>query len=152
MPEIASIVYKPHDAAPDAPDHYTRIPVTFAVLVEGRGIDGDAKGVPQRQLNIMSAETLAQLAREGFHAGPGQMGEQIALRGLDVDTLAEGDMLEFGDDAQVEVVKPRTGCDRFAAIQGRSPDTAQRRLGVIARVVTGGRIRVGDPVRVVVRA
>ena len=151
MSEIVSIVYKPESAQRDAPEHYTRVPLASATLVVGGGIEGDRKGKhPDRQLNIMSLETLGRLRAEGFHTEPGQMGEQIVVQGLDVAALAQGAVLQLGEAARVEVVKPRTGCERFEAVQGRSREQAAEGLGVVARVVTGGPIRVGDAVKIVV--
>jgi MOSC domain-containing protein YiiM len=149
MIEIASIVYKPEGAGSDPDDHYLRMPLTSAALVVGHGIAGDRKGGhPKRQLNLMSFGTLRALQAEGFNTRPGQMGEQIVIRGLDVGTLAEGDQLQMGAQARVEVVSHRTGCERFEHIQGKSPQMAAGRMGVMARVVAGGVIRVGDAVKV----
>jgi MOSC domain-containing protein YiiM len=148
MPAIASIVYKPAGLGEDPESRYLRVSVTEAELVAGRGIKGDLKGVPNRPLNIMSAETLAALAAEGFQTGPGQMGEQIVFSGLDVDALAPGDQVQIGAQAVVEILKPRTGCDRFEHIQGRSPSTVQGRMGMMAKVVSSGPIRVGDFLKV----
>ena len=148
MSTITSIVYKPAGLGDDPESHYLRVSVTEADLVAGRGIKGDLKGVANRPLNIMTAETLAVLMGEGFQTGPGQMGEQIVVSGLDVDALAEGDRVQIGDEAVVEIIKPRTGCDRFEHIQGRKASTVQGRLGMIARVVASGPIRVGDSLKV----
>ncbi len=144
MPTIASIVYKPASLGEDPDDHYLRAAVNEATLVAGSGILGDLKGTPNRPLNVMSAETLDALRAEGFKTGPGQMGEQIVIRGLDVAGLAPDELLQLGSTAIVQVVKLRTGCDRFEAIQGHSRTSAAGRLGIIATVVTGGPIRVGD--------
>jgi MOSC domain-containing protein YiiM len=146
---IASIVHKPEGAVPDPEDRYLRVPLTSATLVVGHGIQGDRKGGhPKRQLNIMSLEALQTLSAEGFSTQPGQMGEQIMIRGLDVGQLAEGDRLQIGAQACVEVISHRTGCDRFEHIQGQAPSRAAGRMGVMAGVVVGGVIRVGDPVKV----
>lgn len=152
MPDIASIVYKPAGQGDDPERHYLRVPLAEAELVAGRGIRGDLKGTPNRPLNLMSAEVLAGLAGEGFQTGPGQMGEQIVFRGLDVNTLAEGDRVQLGEQAVVEMIKPRTGCDRFEHIQGRPASSVQGRLGMMAKVVVGGTIRVGDSVTVLATA
>lgn len=152
MPEIASIVYKPAGLGEDPATHYLRVSVTDAELVAGRGIQGDLKGVANRPLNIMAAATLGALAAEGFQTGPGQMGEQLVFAGLDVDALAPGDRVQIGAEAVVEILKPRTGCDRFEAIQGRPASTVQGRLGMMARVVAGGPIRVGDSLKVLEQA
>jgi MOSC domain-containing protein YiiM len=47
------------------------------------------------------------------------------------------------------VIQPRTGCSRLETAQGQSVMTAGvGKLGILARVVRGGTIRVGDEVRV----
>lgn len=148
MTQIASIVFKP--AGVDEPeDDYLRVDLDEATLIAGYGIDGDLKGGhPDRQLNIMSYETLTILRGQGFYTEPGQMGEQIVIHQLDVDSLAAGTRLQIGAGAVIEIVKPRTGCAKFEKIQKRSPKSCAGQMGMIARVVTGGNIRVGDPVKV----
>lgn len=148
MGELVSIVYKPHDATP-TPEGYTRLPLQSAHLLADCGIDGDTKGGGFRHLNIMSAETVASLSHEGFHAAPGQLGEQLIVAGLPIDLLPAGTLLQIGATAQVEVVEPRTGCSRFEQHQGRLRQDAAQRLGVMARVLTDGAIEVGAEVRVV---
>ncbi len=145
---LASIVYKPKNA-PKSADAFTRQPLTEATLVAGYGIEGDAKGGhPKRQLNIMSSCTMDALAAQGLKVQPGELGEQLIFDGLCVDDLAPGAQLSIAD-AVVEVVEARTGCDRFEHIQGTSKDSVRGQLGVIAKVVRGGRVAVGDEVRLV---
>jgi MOSC domain-containing protein YiiM len=146
MGNVVSIVYTPSGIDPKPPEHYARVPLLEVVLVAGQGIEGDRKGGNRpRQLNLMSAATLNLLQAEGFQTGPGEMGEQIVLSGLPVDALQPGDRLRLGRSAVVEVVEPRTGCGRFEAIQGKLRDSVAGRLGVMAQVIEGGLLRVGDP-------
>lgn len=154
MGEIYSIVYQTTPSQHVEPYHYSRTALDAAELVVGHGIQGDLKGGhnPQRQLNLMSYETLEALRAEGFKTSPGEMGEQIIVRGLDVNTLAGGTRLQFGDSAVIEVVKPRTGCEWFQQVQGKSRDLVQGRMGVMAMVISGGRVHVGDAVRVLQNA
>jgi MOSC domain-containing protein YiiM len=149
MSEIFSIVYTPANVERHPLDFYARVPLQEATLTVKYGIEGDLKGKqPDRQLNVMTYETLQQLGGEGFQTAPGQMGEQLTLKGLDVNALNEGDQIQLGDAARIEVIKARTGCDRFEHIQGKSPELVQGRMGVMAKVLAGGVIRVGDPVKV----
>lgn len=146
--QVASIVYKPEGTDSDPETHYVRISLATANLVAGYGIEGDRKGGhPKRNLNIMSFETLEALRAEGFNTLPGQMGEQIVVRGLELGDLSDGDRLFIGERACVEVVNQRTGCQRFEKIQGKPPKLAAGRMGVMAKVVTSGAIAVGDPVK-----
>jgi MOSC domain-containing protein YiiM len=96
----------------------------------------------------MSYETLTILRSQGFYTEPGQMGEQIVIHQLDVDALPAGARVQLGKEAIIEVVKPRTGCEKFERIQRKSKTIVQGQMGVMARVITGGKISVGDPVRV----
>jgi MOSC domain-containing protein YiiM len=148
MAEIYSLVYRPENRHPAG--HYLRVPLETANLVVGHGIEGDwnGGGSPVRQLNVMTHETMQQLQAEGFKAQPGELGEQIIVRGLDVDALPEGAQIQLGANAVIQIVKPRTGCDRFEAIQGKPRGSAANRLGMMAKVVTAGQVAVGDSVSV----
>lgn len=149
MTQIASIVYRPI-GQPNPKDDYLRLDLDDATLVAGYGIEGDAKGGhPERQLNLMSYETLTNLRVQGFYTEPGQMGEQIVIHQLDVDHLQPGTQVQLGLEAIVEIVKPRTGCDKFETVQKKSRALVQGQMGQIAKVIVGGKISVGDPVRVV---
>jgi MOSC domain-containing protein YiiM len=146
MAEIYSIVFKPRDMD-DLEERYLRVPVEEAVLVTGYGIEGDVKGGhPKRNLNVMDYETMQELGVDGFKVNPGELGEQIIIRGLKLSELEPGARLRLGDAAMIEVVEPRTGCERFEGIQTLSRTIATNRLGMMARVVADGTINVGDPV------
>ena len=148
MGEVVSIVYKSQKSTA-TPDGYTRAPLPEARLIAGYGIDGDAKGGSQkRQLNVMAADTLKSLAADGFHTGPGQLGEQIIFSGVDIDGLSPGARLRIGTHACIEVVEPRTGCGKLERYHNKLKEEAAGRLGMMARVVEDGTIRVGDPVEV----
>lgn len=147
MPSIVSICYSPAVEVPRPEDRYHRIAVHEARLAADAGIEGDRKGKGgSRQLNLMSAESLARLRAEGFQTAPGQLGEQIVLEGIDLESLPAGARLKLGSSAIVEINIPRTGCDRFERIQGKFKGLARGHLGVMACVVTDGSIAVGDTV------
>jgi MOSC domain-containing protein YiiM len=149
MSAITSIVYTPANVERHPADFYARVPLQEATLSVKNGIEGDLKGKqPDRQLNVMTREVLDQLAAEGFQTAPGEMGEQIVVSGLDMNTLSAGDQVQIGDEARIEIIKPRTGCDRFEHIQGLSPSLVQGRMGMMAKVVAPGVIRVGDSIKV----
>ena len=95
MAHVHSIVFTPRNVEERKPqDRYARVAVERTRLVEFQGIEGDAKGgTTDRQLNIMLAETLAELASEGFQTAPGAMGEQLIIAGLDPSLLIEGGRL-----------------------------------------------------------
>ena len=142
-------------------------------LLAGLGVEGDAhlgvtvqhrsrvaKDPTQpnlRQVHLIHAELFDELAAQGFVVAPGELGENVTLRGLALLDLPEGAVLRLGDQAEVRVTGLRNPCvqiDRFqkglmAATLGRAEDgSLVRKAGVMAVVVTGGIIRPGDDVRV----
>jgi MOSC domain-containing protein YiiM len=144
-----SIVYKPAHLPSRPADRYTREPLTECNLVAGHGIEGDCKGGrADRHINLMSAEALARLAEAGFQTEPGQMGEQIIVAGVELGRVHAGDHILLGLDACLEVVKPRTGCQRLRDIQAQPLTASSGQLGLMLRVVVGGIVLVGDPVLV----
>lgn len=150
MGEIASLCIQPAPSDHEVPYRYNRVPVEAVTLTAGYGIEGDHKAGhnPNRQINIMSAETLQELRHEGFQVGPGEMGEQIVIQGIDVAELPEGTLLQLGT-AQIALGTLRTGCAWFEQIQGLAASKAARRMGRLAHVEISGAARVGDPVEVV---
>jgi len=149
VPAIVSIVYTPASVERKPKDWYARVPLDHALLVEGHGIEGDLKGSRgQRQLNIMRAEAVAELDALGLQTKPGELGEQLIIAGLDPASLVPGARLRLGESAVIEITRPRTGCDRFEHIQGTSKESMDGRLGVMAKVVIGGEIRVSDAVEI----
>jgi MOSC domain-containing protein YiiM len=88
---------------------------------------------------------------------PGQLGENVTVRGLDLLALPTGSRLHLGDDAVVVLTGLRNPCvqlDRFAdglvqAVLRREDDGSLSRLaGVMAVVERGGPVRPADRVRV----
>ena len=147
MPHIVSIAFTPGDVERKPADWYARIPHERATLIEGRGIAGDVKGNGgDRQLNVMLAEALAELAKAGRKVGPGEMGEQLVIAELDPSHLTQGTRLRLGSTAVIEIGIPRTGCPRFEHIQATTKLSVAGRLGALAHVVIGGAIAVGDDV------
>ena len=103
---------------------------------------------PTVNLNIMSYETLTNLRGRGFYTEPGQMGEQIVIHQLDVDNLPPGSRVQLGDHAVIEVIKQRTGCEKFERLQRHQRTDVAGEMGVMAKIIIGGKIHVGDPVKV----
>lgn len=142
-------------------------------LVAGLGVEGDAHsgatvkhrsrvardpGQPNlRQVHLMHGELHDELGAAGFTVGPGDLGENVTTRGIDLLALPAGTRLRLGAAAVVEVTGLRNPCvqlDRFqqgltAAVLGRD-DSGElvRKAGVMAVVLAGGEVRRGDAIAV----
>lgn len=131
-------------------------PVPEAALTES-GLEGDAvahpriHGGPERALCLYALERILALQREGHPVFPGALGENVTTEGLDFADVRPGDRLELGT-ALVEVTRYTTPCATTAPCVGGDQrrihhDHAPGWSRVYARVLRGGRLRAGDPVR-----
>jgi MOSC domain-containing protein YiiM len=150
MSRVYSIVFQPEPSQHEEPYRYMRVPLENAQLIANHGIEGDRKAGKSRSrhLNIMSQETLKELTNQGYKTAPGEMGEQIIIEGLNVATLTKGDRIQIGETAIVEINASREGCEWFEMIQSKPKEVD---LGVMATVIEGGHISLGDDVKTLPR-
>jgi MOSC domain-containing protein YiiM len=146
-------------------------------LLAGLGVEGDAHlGVTVqhlsriaqdptqpnlRQVHLIQAELFDELSDAGYTVAPGDLGENVTTRGIDLLGLPVGTRLELGSEAVVEITGLRNPCaqiDRFRSgllkqVVGRDESGAVvRRAGVMAVVLTAGTLSAGDPVTAVLPA
>jgi MOSC domain-containing protein YiiM len=125
-----------------------------AVDVATAGLAGDAHdhekhNTPLQAVSLIDLEDLEDLRAEGFPVGPGATGENITLRGLDVDGLAVGDRLAFDGGLELELTKRRKPCYVLDAIDPQLKVAIAGRCGFYARVLTEAPIAPGARVRCV---
>lgn len=111
-----------------------------------------------RQVHLIHAELLAELASAGFDVAPGALGENITTSGIALLTLPRGTRLRLGGAALVELTGLRNPCAQIdanigsgamAATLSRAADgSLVRKAGVMAIVLQGGKVRPGDRVAI----
>ena len=142
-------------------------------LLEGLGVEGDAHaGVTVkhrsrvardpsqpnlRQVHLLQSELFEAVAAAGFPVTPGELGENVTTRGLDLLALPTGTRLRLGAEAIVEVTGLRNPCSQIERwqpgllAQVLDRDAAGRlvrKAGVMAVVLAGGPVRPGDAIAV----
>lgn len=144
MGRLVSIAYSSQHGLP-RPLH------NRATIIAGHGIDGDLRAgrSTARHLNIMDAETLAELRSAGFPVGPGVMGENLIVEGLRLDQQPAGTRIRIGGSVIAETTKLREPCTNLTPIDARMPEAVVNRVGMLATVLEGGEIRVGDSIEIV---
>ncbi len=143
-------------------------------LVPGIGVQGDAHsgatvkhrsrvardpGQPNlRQVHLLHAELFDELMEAGFPVWPGELGENLTTRGVDLLALATGTRLHLGERAVIELTGLRNPCsqlDKFqrglmAAVLDRdAAGKLVRKTGVMAVVLAAGQVQPGDAIRIV---
>ena len=158
-----------------SPEHTLSKPTQTSIhLQAGLGVEGDAhagttvkhrsrvRADPSqpnlRQLHLLHAELHDELRSKAMPVEPGQMGENVTTRGLELMSLPEGSVLRIGRDATVRVTGLRNPCAQLDSIhEGLMAETVfrgddgalVRRAGIMAVVLTGGDVRPGDEIEVV---
>jgi hypothetical protein len=142
-------------------------------LVTGLGVQGDAHSGATvkhrsrvardpnqpnlRQVHLIHSELHDELRAKGFVVAPGQMGENITTRGIDLLGLPTGTRLHLGASAMVEITGLRNPCAQLDGIQqglmqavlDRDADgNLIRKAGVMGIVLRDGVIKPGDAIQV----
>ena len=142
-------------------------------LLAGLGVEGDAhmgttvkhrsrvaKDPTQpnlRQVHLIHAELHDEFAAKGMPVLPGQMGENVTTRGLDILGLPKGTRLQLGAEAVIEITGLRNPCHQLnnihdgllnACIDKDPEGNIIRKAGVMAIVLKGGVVHAGDLIQV----
>ncbi len=151
--------------------HFSKSVAPQIALLAGLGVQGDAhlgvtvqhrSRVAQdpnqpnlRQVHLMHGELFDELAARGFDVAPGQLGENITTRGIDLLSLPVDTELAIGDEAVIQITGLRNPCaqiNRFqpglmaAVLDRASEGRLIRKAGIMGIVIQGGVVRAGDTI------
>lgn len=139
-------------------------------LIENFGVEGDAHaGMTDqhlfhikrfgehpnlRQVHLIQTELFDAVCELGHVVRPGDLGENIATRHLDLLSLPTGTVLRLGSEAVIELTGLRNPCHQIDNFQSGllkhckevTPDGVVRKTGVMSIVVHGGIVRPGDAI------
>jgi MOSC domain-containing protein YiiM len=128
--------------------------------IRASGVDGDRQqdrlfhGGPDRAVCLYSLDLIAALRGEGHPIGPGSIGENLTIHGLDWTDIRPGARLEIGD-VLLEVTRATTPCHKIAAafLDGDFTRVSQKLYPgwsrYYARVLREGLVTTGDRVMLV---
>ncbi|MFC4637208.1 MOSC domain-containing protein [Deinococcus hohokamensis] len=171
MPSVVTATVQSVSADPT--HRFSKRPQPRIQLRAGYGVEGDAHAgatvkhrsrVRQdptqpnlRQVHLIHSELLGELEAQGFRVAPGDLGENVLTRGVDLLGLPRGTRLHLGAEAVLELTGLRNPCAQIeafapgllAAVLCRDEQGGLvRRAGVMAVVLRSGSVQPGDPVRV----
>ena len=120
-------------------------PVQQATAISGLGLEGDRSAYEGnlRQVLFIDKGVLDELG-----LAPGQVKENITVTGLDLTQTKAGQVFSIGDEVTMELVGECEACGKMDALVLGLQDKIDGKRGMLAKVVNGGQIKVGDSVRV----
>ncbi len=149
---------------------FAKEPQPFIHLVKGEGVEGDAhrgrtvqhlyqvRRDPSQpnlcQVHLFAAEELERLGAAGFSLGPGEIGENVLTRGVELLRIPRHTLIRLGPEAVVEITGLRTPCSQIDGYRAgmqkvlwgprNRKGQRERRAGVMSVVLAGGRVLPGD--------
>lgn len=110
------------------------------------GLVGDGHAGSPRQVSVLMGESVARFTREhGLEPKPGDFAENILTRGIDFKGLKPGARLQVGEGVlEVVQIGKEVKPHHYSFHGFRLLPTE----GLFCRVVEGGKVKTGDPVRV----
>jgi len=160
--------------ASDSGHNFSKPTQPVITLVEGFGVQGDAhagktvqhlsdkKKNPEapnlRQVHLMHTELFEELAEQSITVLPGQMGENIVTRGIDVLNLPQGTEFYFPSGAVIQITGLRSPCKKLntihpnllkAVVEKRADGSVNKKTGIMSIVLKGGDVHEGDAIKVV---
>jgi MOSC domain-containing protein YiiM len=113
-----------------------------ARAIESQGLEGCAHAnPPRREVLFVSKEHLEAVGVE-----PGAIRENITVEGADVQSWPIGQRVRVGEDALFEITMVCDPCERMDQLRSGLRALLEDRRGMLAHVVEGGEIAVGDEI------
>jgi len=127
--------------------------VPEGILKEDYGLVGDAHAdcCTHRQVSLLSTESINKMRGLGSDIGPGDFAENLTCEEIDLVSLSVGTPLSIGKEVILEVTQIGKECHSGCAIYRQIGKCIMPKEGVFARVVKGGLVKAGDPIRVLQR-
>jgi MOSC domain-containing protein YiiM len=129
-----------------------KLPVE-SIRLTSAGLEGDGHNhakhnTPVQAVCLQDLEKLAELSEVGYRLKPGEAGENLTVRGLNVNGLPIGTILNFSSGVVLEITKVRNPCYVMDAIDPRLKVDSLGRHGMYAKVIKEGVFHTGDTIEV----
>jgi MOSC domain-containing protein YiiM len=128
--------------------------VASGVLVENRGLEGDAHAGPGlRQVSLLAIEDIEDAEAASGECGvdfrPGIFAENITTEHVDLSALRVGDRIALGDEAIINITQIGKDCHGLCSVAQKAGRCIMPKQGIFATVEKSGTVRVHDVIRIV---
>lgn len=123
--------------------------VEEAEFIEEWGIKDDAhSGSWHRQISLLSKEKIDKFNERGANVEYGAFGENLVVDNYDLNKLPVGTIIEVGNSIVLRVTQIGKKCHSGCDIAQRMGECIMPTNGIFARVLKGGKAKVGDSIRI----
>jgi MOSC domain-containing protein YiiM len=124
--------------------------VLHGILMENYGLlgDGHAQKQTHRQLSLLALESIQKMRNLGLDVNPGDFAENITTEGIILKDLKIGTKIKLGKISVLEVTQIGKECHSPCEIGRTIGNCIMPIEGIFCKVLIGGKIRVGDKLRV----
>lgn len=99
-------------------------------------------------MSLLASESIDKMRKLGLDVNAGDFAENITTSGIELVSLPIGTQLEIGETV-LEVTQIGKECHTRCAIYYQAGDCVMPKEGIFAKVITGGKIRPDNEVRVI---
>lgn len=119
-------------------------------LKENYGLIGDAHSdySTHRQVSLLAMESIEKMRELGLNVVPGDFAENLTTEKLDLTSLSLRSRLSIGEDAILEITQIGKECHNPCAIYHQVGECIMPKEGVFARVINGGKVKIGDKIKI----
>ncbi|WAM34478.1 cyclic pyranopterin monophosphate synthase MoaC/MOSC-domain-containing protein [Caldicellulosiruptor morganii] len=128
-----------------------KVPVQEANVIEDFGIEEDAHaGTSHRQVSLLDKSSIEKMEEYGIKGLCfGKFAENITTEGLDISKIRPGTRLKIGSSVILEISQIGKKCHADGCEIARTVGICiMPKEGLFARVLKGGKIRVGDTIEI----
>lgn len=119
------------------------------LLIEDFGLKGDAHaGKWHRQISLLGIESINKMRDKGYQLSFGDFAENLTIEGLTLLKLPLGTELKIGKEVLLEITQIGKECHYDCEIRRKMGDCVMPREGIFARVLKGGKVKVGEEIEV----
>ena len=120
--------------------------VELAMLEDNFGIIGDAHAGSEKQVSLLSLESIKKMKEKGEKVKPGDFAENITTIGIDLSKLKISSKLKIGNFVVLEVTHKGKTCHNRCIIYQTVGECIMPKEGIFAKVIKGGVLKIGDKI------
>ena len=126
-----------------------KIPIEEGLIIKDWGLEGDAHaGKYHKQISLLGLDSINKMQGQGVKINFGELYENLDVEGLIMYKLPLGTKLKIGEDILLEMTQIGKKDSYFLEIDGKRISSIMTKEGVFARVLEGGKVKVGDEIEV----